>query len=240
MSGEIDPALHADIFPGNVNDYRVLIIGVGATGSWLTLFLLKSGFRGEHITCIDADHVEMRNLGNQFHDVESARTGRPKVEALADNVERFSGERPAFEKRFVAPGEDLNYDIVVFALDKNDERRKIFEQSIRDRPYPQVLIDIRLGDGFAHAYQVNPSDDAEVERYLGAMLPSNRFPPEADVCNRPIPMVLVPVFGALLGAAEIVSWMREKTGAAREGIDVQVYNVFGRLFPLGMHVELKG
>lgn len=62
---------------------RVVVVGVGRTGSVVATMLARLGLR--HLTLIDPDHLEAHNLGEMPGvPLHASAVGRPKVEALAD------------------------------------------------------------------------------------------------------------------------------------------------------------
>ena len=54
------------------------VIGCGALGSWLVLFLLKMGFK--NITVYDFDNIEEHNIPNQCF--SESQVGMAKVDAM--------------------------------------------------------------------------------------------------------------------------------------------------------------
>ena len=65
---------------------RVGIAGAGGLGSNCAAFLVRSGFR--KLRVFDFDKVEPSNLNRQFYFLD--QVGRPKVEALAENLRRIN------------------------------------------------------------------------------------------------------------------------------------------------------
>ena len=63
------------IFNPNNQLSKITIIGVGCTGSFITLNLAKLGFN--NINIIDFDKVEEENIPNQFY--REKDIGKPKV-----------------------------------------------------------------------------------------------------------------------------------------------------------------
>ena len=65
---------------------RVVIVGLGAVGSWVACCLVQTGVR--RLVLVDPDVVELSNLHRQLG-YQTSDVGRPKVEALTDALERF-------------------------------------------------------------------------------------------------------------------------------------------------------
>ena len=72
---------------GNIQSAQVMIVGLGAVGSWVTANLAQSGVL--NFILLDPDTVEMSNLHRQFGYVESD-IGRRKVDALADRLQDYN------------------------------------------------------------------------------------------------------------------------------------------------------
>jgi tRNA A37 threonylcarbamoyladenosine dehydratase len=84
----IDPTYR--VLLGDVTHVRLMLVGVGGTGSTLALFLAGLTFHARQkgiqvdITLVDHDVVEMKNCGRQAVSVQSAHIGDvPKVADLA-------------------------------------------------------------------------------------------------------------------------------------------------------------
>jgi len=75
---------------GDVNHFRIMLVGAGGTGSTLALFLAGLAFHARQkgiqvdLTLVDHDVVEMKNCGRQAVALQSAAVGGiPKVADLA-------------------------------------------------------------------------------------------------------------------------------------------------------------
>lgn len=70
---------------------RVVVVGLGAVGSWVACCLVQTGVR--RLVLVDPDVVELSNLHRQLG-YRTADVGRPKVDALADALGKY---RPDLE-----------------------------------------------------------------------------------------------------------------------------------------------
>ncbi|MBX3058852.1 MAG: ThiF family adenylyltransferase [Anaerolineae bacterium] len=75
---------------GDVNRFRIMVVGAGGTGSTLALFLAGLAFHARQkgiqveLTLVDHDVVEMKNCGRQAVSLQAAQVGGiPKVADLA-------------------------------------------------------------------------------------------------------------------------------------------------------------
>ena len=101
-----------------------LVIGAGGTGTWVALTLAMAGC--QDISLVDADVVEASNLNRLPFPVDAI--GRPKVEALADEILRL---RPLarvthYQMRWREPDSIIQQNQVVFdCTDHLDVQRAI-------------------------------------------------------------------------------------------------------------------
>lgn len=75
---------------GNINRFRIMVVGAGGTGSTLALFLAGLAYHARQkgiqveLTLVDHDVVELKNCGRQAVSLQSALAGGvPKVADLA-------------------------------------------------------------------------------------------------------------------------------------------------------------
>lgn len=65
---------------------RVVVVGLGAVGSWVACYLVQTGVR--RLVLVDPDVVELSNLHRQLG-YRTSDVGRPKVDALSDALMRY-------------------------------------------------------------------------------------------------------------------------------------------------------
>lgn len=80
---------HLYVMWKNIQKSIVLIVGLGAVGSWVACNLAQSGVG--NLILMDADTVDLTNLHRQFGYKESD-IGRKKVDALEDRIHGFDKE----------------------------------------------------------------------------------------------------------------------------------------------------
>lgn len=99
---------------------RVVVVGLGAVGSWVACCLVQTGVR--RLVLVDPDVVELSNLHRQLG-YRTGDVGRLKVDALADALVRFRPDLTV-EKQPVALDEgsleliEGNVDLVINCADK--------------------------------------------------------------------------------------------------------------------------
>jgi len=159
MTLTLDISRHKELFNPYYFHTPITIIGAGATGSWLTLALAKLGI--EDITIWDFDTVEEHNIANQAFELQDI--GKSKVEAIKElvkintNIEintyniRFTNQRLA--------------GIIFLMVDSMEERKKIWENSIKMKFAVDLLIEPRMGLDVGRIYNVEPVNLTHIKKY---------------------------------------------------------------------------
>jgi molybdopterin/thiamine biosynthesis adenylyltransferase len=105
---------------------RVVVVGLGGTGSAAALSLAASGIGRLH--CIDPDSVELSNLNRQALYTEDD-LGRPKAEAALAHLRRLNSDIEITAERLrIASRDDCaavvaGYDLLALCADQPDELR---------------------------------------------------------------------------------------------------------------------
>ena len=135
--------------------YQILVIGLGATGSWLLSNLARLGLASS-ITCFDPDTVELKNANNQNYD--NSDIGKSKVEASYEKCillnEDFTKDQ--FIQDYFSPTKHRGYlsqpTVVYICVDKG--RKEIIE-GLRPNPNVRCLIETRIGVDAGKVYVVS-------------------------------------------------------------------------------------
>ena len=141
-----------------LQDLHVTMIGCGAVGSFTALALAKMGVGS--MVLYDPDTVEVHNLPVQMF--TNMDIGRPKVEALADQL------RAMTECRVTAipeahDGQQLS-GVVISAVDSMTARRHIWRR-VRGRREVDLYLDSRMGAMVGAVYMVHPGSPIEEQAY---------------------------------------------------------------------------
>ena len=80
-----DYSKQSTLIDSNKVNNRINVLGCGATGSWVVLFLLKMGFKNIHV--YDFDVIEEHNIPNQLF--RETDINKPKVEAMLEIYKEF-------------------------------------------------------------------------------------------------------------------------------------------------------
>lgn len=117
---------------------KVGIAGAGGLGSNVAANLVRSGFC--RLKIVDFDSVEASNLNRQFYFL--AQTGRPKTEALRENLVRINPDAAieVLTGRVEAANAAALFagcDVVVEALDRPEDKRLLVECQLN---FPGLLV----------------------------------------------------------------------------------------------------
>jgi hypothetical protein len=105
---------------------RVVLVGLGGTGSAAALALAASGIG--HLHCIDADGVELSNLNRQALYTEDD-LGKPKAEAALAHLRRLNSDIEITAQQLrIASSDDCTavvagYDLLALCADRPDDLR---------------------------------------------------------------------------------------------------------------------
>ena len=147
---------HRDLISGDALTKKIIIVGAGAIGSFVTLSLAKMGFTNLHV--YDFDTVEPENIGAQFFPVPEI--GNKKVAALRNMVELFTGITIHAYDAKVTPETTIDGDIVIAAVDNMEVRKMLFEIAAC-----YTFIDPRMGAEYATMSVVDMKDRGQRENY---------------------------------------------------------------------------
>lgn len=140
-------------------DTPIHLAGCGGIGSFAALALGKLGCA--HLHLYDDDRVEEHNVPNQLY--RTADIGRPKVEALAEILEAFTGTRPRTHLHRV-DGDRLQ-GLVISGVDSMTSRKAIWWKAVRHRAGIPLYLEGRLGAEVCRLYAVRPLDPDDVRFY---------------------------------------------------------------------------
>lgn len=137
----------------------VKLIGAGSVGSAVALHLMKLGL--EHLEVWDADVVVSHNEPMSLYG--PADLGRPKVDALAEIIERLTGGTIVAHREHY-DGEDLRNASVVMCVDTMAARKRIWEK-VKMVPTIDLFLDTRTSGWYLEVLSVSPCDYEDIENY---------------------------------------------------------------------------
>lgn len=196
---DVDYWRQFDLFNPHQFTEEVTLIGVGATGSYVTLLLAKMGCAKMSIW--DPDVVENYNLPNQVFG--RSHVGMTKVAACAEMIKSLTNiEVVPHAARF----EKEKLKGVVFLLtDTMSSRKAIWDSSIRLNPNVRLLVETRMGAESGRVYALNPTLPRLVKEYEKTLYSDEDA--EESPCTR---RSISPTVGVIAGYAAftLVSYAR--------------------------------
>jgi hypothetical protein len=155
------------LFNPDKHQKRVIILGVGATGSFTALALAKMGI--QDIQIWDADYVEMHNCPNQLH--RWSDLGRSKVDATKDIVHSFCDgldqTTPNIQtfSRFFEEEDDFGQGGIVICAADSMAARAMFWEKVKRNMRVDLYIDPRVGGQIIHMYCLDPFNPEHAQMY---------------------------------------------------------------------------
>lgn len=198
-----------DVFdPASLTGTQVLVIGLGATGSFVAMNLVKMGV--EDIIFFDYDIVEEKNVNNQLYGLN--HVGMPKTQAMYQILSSFN---PAIkEEQFINEKFDMSKHkryfskkTVVYLL--VDHNRQALLTDLFKSPNVHYLIETRIGVDVFDIYKVG-KDKKKREIYLESVptLEMELNPRELSPCGEVMSIVpAINMCGAL--AAQLIRQLDE-------------------------------
>ena len=230
----IDITRHIELFDATTFNTPVHIIGVGATGSWLALFLAKLGITD--ITVWDYDIVEEHNIANQLFDMEYQT--EPSEENKYTGISSDIGAQKVYatyRKVFDATGTGIKTKnekftnqrlsgYVFLMVDSMAERKKIWEKAIKMKPYITHLIEPRMGLDLGRIYNVNPTSLLHISKYEETFYGDENA--EVSACGASMTVITTAVLIASHCARQLINHFNNKEPLDNEIlIDVAFNNI---------------
>jgi hypothetical protein len=170
-----------DLFsPDKFGDKEVHVVGVGATGSYVTYQLAKMGVKNLHVW--DFDDVESHNLPNQIFRLKDV--GRAKVDALKEIISEATGIEITVHNEAVTGGTKL-HGIVFLLVDSMNVRKDIWLGSLKFKLSVELMIETRMAIDNGRVYAIKPSRPADIKLWEGTLY-SDEEAEESPCTNRSI------------------------------------------------------
>ena len=166
----VDLTRQKDAVPeGRVKNVRVSIVGAGAIGSHVAIWLSQMGI--SNLEVFDPDSVSHVNISNQGYSI--CHLGKPKVEALYEELHRkvnliladspfspgYLGHTMKIDRPYTFESE-----IVISAVDNISSRALILDSCLAS-PDVKFFVDGRMAALYGEVYSVFPADTTSVRAY---------------------------------------------------------------------------
>lgn len=137
------------IWANKVQDLKVLVIGLGGIGSWLSLYLTRLGC---NVYVNDGDTVNRINFSGQLYDKKMIGVYKTNgIVQLINNL-TFGGNIHSFSLQFITENslndiDAVKFDIIISCVDNMETRKLLysyFENNYKRGDFKTVFIDGRL------------------------------------------------------------------------------------------------
>ena len=215
----LDISRHRELFDAEQFNTPITIIGVGATGSWLTLMLAKLGIKD--ITVYDFDVVEEHNIANQafcIHQID-----KEKVIALSDIIaEETNTEINIKNEKFI--NQRLS-GIVFLMVDSMASRKEIWENSIKMKTTIPLLIEPRMGLDGGRIYNVEPVNLNHIKEYENTYYSDDEA--EVSACGNSMTVITSAMGIASWCARQLINFTNEIELDNEILLDFKYNNIIG-------------
>lgn len=202
------------IDPKDIGNKSISIIGVGATGSHVALYLSQLGWgNSAHgqgtMKVFDGDKIEEHNLCNQIY--EPAHIGMNKVDALNAIIKRKCNFEIETHAEMVKDQKSVQSTYVFILTDTMESRKEIFENCLKFSFNTDLVIETRMGLREGRVYAFNPHDGDQVQAWKDTLYSDE----EADVsaCGASASIITTTTFLASLACGRVVQHFKGKYGA---------------------------
>lgn len=194
----IDISRHRELFNAENFHTPITIIGAGATGSWVALALAKLGI--QDITVYDFDVIEEHNIANQAYALYDV--GDTKVKALYHQIKNITETQiKIHEEKFT--NQRLS-GIVFLMVDSMEQRKLIWENSIKMKTAVQLLIEPRMGLDVGRVYNVEPTNLTHVKRYEDTYYTDEEA--EVSACGNSMSVITSSLAIASWCVRQLINW----------------------------------
>jgi len=148
-----------------IDNYPALIVGLGATGSFLSLFLARAGVKD--FILVDPDIIEPHNNFSQLFSYSQLE--QEKVFAANENMNSFATTSSC--DTYVSKIEELDWGhvnhskIYLATLDSMAGRKYLFEKWLEDSPEDSIFFDSRIGAELWEVYAIEKGNQAKIDKY---------------------------------------------------------------------------
>lgn len=161
IDNKTDYSRQKDLFDPINQRFRIIVLGAGSLGSFITLNLAKLGF--DNISVYDYDIVEKQNIPNQFYRVDDI--GKYKVDALKEIVKSFSNiEIIAYNEKITAESQfDMALNTIFVLTFDTLEMRKLVFNLLKDIKCD--VLDVRAGGEEYNIQVINTFNTVDLDNW---------------------------------------------------------------------------
>lgn len=153
------------IWAKEIEKYPALIVGLGATGSYLSFFLARAGVK--QFKLIDFDKYEAHNINSQMashFDIGEYKTNASQKFLLDyTDVKIINLAQSRIENTYSS--EFIDNKIICATLDSMSGRKYMFEQFVANCKDDSIFFDSRIGAEYWEVYCIPRNSPEKIERY---------------------------------------------------------------------------
>lgn len=196
-----------DYFDPVTVDGRCHIIGCGSVGSFVAMYLVRSGVTS--ITLYDNDVIEPHNLGNQLYTTDDF--GKPKTEALKEYLLKIN---PDCNIKVRGNYTDQPLTGYVFLCVDNIEVRHKIAKAHRYNNMIKAMFDFRTGTEDASHWAAIWSEPKQVEQFIKSMEFTHEEAKEETTitaCGVALGLCTTVAVVAAIGVNNFITYIRSNT-----------------------------
>lgn len=214
-----------EVFDPDTFKEPVHVIGAGATGSWLTLMLVKMGIKD--ITVWDFDTIEPHNLPNQAFFAK--QVNYHKVSALNELAEQILNKKAILNCKIEkVDGSQYLSGIVFLLTDTMSSRKEIWEKAIKFKPNVKLLIETRMDFNGGRIYTIEPCNLQHIQQYEKEFYTDEET--TVSACGASTTIVATAINIASHAVWNLINWHRNTPNYNEILLDVENKNLICRNF----------
>lgn len=193
-----------DIFqPEKVRTKRIDVIGVGATGSYITWLLSKIGLTNIHIW--DDDIVVEHNIPNQCFMLN--HVGESKVVSMKEMVKKGTGIDVTEHEAKVVDSQTLG-NIVFLLVDSMEMRKTIWENLLKHKLNVECVIETRMSSSSGRVYTFKPYNPTHIKCWEETLCSDGEA--EVSSCGSSISIAPTASFVASVAVWQLIKWFNKE------------------------------
>jgi hypothetical protein len=198
--------------PATIGRKSISIIGAGATGSHIALYLAQLGWgdeaKGQGILRVyDFDKVEEHNLPNQAYGYE--HIGMQKVDALQDIIYKKCGFKiETHDEKVTNQLRAVTSTYMFLLTDTMASRKQIYEECIKFNFNLDLVVETRMGLRNGRIYAFNPHIKEEADHWTATLYGDDVA--EASLCGASASIITTVTYISSIAAGRVLQHYNHK------------------------------
>lgn len=231
------------IDPQQISRRSISIIGAGATGSHVALYLAQMGWgdstKGQGILRVwDGDKVEEHNCSNQAY--YPSQIGMQKVAALEDVIFKKCGFHIETHNEMVKDQKDVQSTYVFLLTDTMSSRKEIFDNCLKYSFNTDMVVETRMGLREGRIYAFNPNNPSDIEAWEKTLYKDEEA--QVSLCGASASIIVTAAFVSSLAASRVVQHFNLTYGSGSLNLkendkEIKIWNeVHFSLYPESFYI----